>query len=398
VSPVPRIPPGYAGPALFSYGFRPFFLFGAAWAAAAVLLWILQWYGKLTLPTAFTALDWHIHAMLYGYVPAVVAGFLLTAIPNWTGRLPLAGRPLILLFSLWVAGRIAVLGSSLIGEPVAALIDIAFLLALGGAACREIVAGRNWRNLRVLIVLAMLAAGNIVFHLEVALRGVADYGVRIGIAAAIALIMLVGGRIVPSFTHNWLARRASTRLPRSFSRYDAAAITLAAAALLSWIVRPTWLVTGILLVVAGAAHIGRLARWAGERTFADRLVLVLHVGYAFVPLGFVLTGIAAVRPDWIAMSAGIHAWTAGAVGVMTLAVMTRASLGHTGSALVASRGTELVYAMVVISAVSRIAAAQGTPALLLEVAASAWIAGFAGFVVAYGPNLVRPRASRTISG
>src|SRR5262252_346568 len=157
----------YVGPALFSYGFRPFFLAGAAWAAVAVLLWILQWHGELSLRTAVPALDWHIHEMLYGYVPAVVAGFLLTAIPNWTGRLPVAGRPLVGLFAVWIAGRAAMLFSALIGSAPAAIVDFGFLLAVAGVALREVVAGRNWRNLRVLVVLAVLAVGNGVFHLEV---------------------------------------------------------------------------------------------------------------------------------------------------------------------------------------------------------------------------------------
>jgi uncharacterized protein involved in response to NO len=388
---IPRIPPGYAGPALFSYGFRPFFLAGAAWAALAVLLWMLQWYGALSLPSAMPALAWHTHEMLYGYVPAVIAGFLLTAIPNWTGRLPLAGMPLVLLFSLWIAGRLAMLAGSLIGPIPAAIIDVSFLVVVAAVAAREIAAGRNWRNLRVLGMLAILAIGNGVFHFEVASRGAADYGMRIGIAATIGLIMLIGGRIVPSFTHNWLAQRGGPRLPRSFSRYDAAAIVIAAIALAAWIVRPLSLVAGALLILAGVLHLARLARWAGDRTWADRLVLILHVGYAFVPTGFLLTGIAAIRPELISMSAGIHAWTVGAVGVMTLAVMTRASLGHTGSALAASRATELIYALVVASAVSRLAASLGDPAIFLMIAATAWIGGFAGFVHAYGPILLKPR-------
>ena len=199
----------YAGPILFSYGFRPFFLGGALWAALGILLWLPQYFGKLSLPTP---LDWHIHEMLYGYVSAIVTGFLLTAIPNWTGRLPvLAG-----LGALWLAGRVAVAGSAIWGAGLAAVIDVAFLATLAAVALREIVAGKNWRNLRVLIVLGVLIAGNIAFHLEVIGYGSADYGIRLGIAAAIGLIMLIGGRIVPSFTHNWLARNNPGRLPRQF--------------------------------------------------------------------------------------------------------------------------------------------------------------------------------------
>ena len=235
----------YAGPALFSYGFRPFFLGGAAWAALGVLLWLPQYYGELQLPTALAPLDWHIHEMLYGYLAAVIAGFLLTAIPNWTGRLPINGAGLAALASLWVAGRVAILFSANIGATTAALVDVAFLVIFAAVALREIIAGRNWRNLRVLVVLAILILGNVVFHVEAIAQGVADYGTRIGIGAAITLIMLVGGRIVPSFTHNWIARTNPGRLPRPFSRFDAASLAVAAVALSVWAVAPRHVLAGV---------------------------------------------------------------------------------------------------------------------------------------------------------
>ena len=379
----------YAGPALFSYGFRPFFLGAAAWALLGILLWVPQFSGTFTLPTHLGPLDWHIHEMLYGYVAASIAGFLLTAIPNWTGRLPISGPPLAALALLWLAGRLAMLFSEQIGGPLAAVIDTSFLIVLGGAAAREIIAGQNWRNLRVLGALGVLIAGNIVFHIEVLLYGAADYGVRIAIAAVIMLIMLVGGRIVPSFTNNWLTRNNPGRLPVSFSRFDALCIIAGAIALVAWIAAPSHPLTGVLLVVAGALHSVRLARWAGDRTLADRLVLVLHVAYAFVPLGFLLLG----ASTWfnIPASAGIHAWSAGAVGLMTLAVMTRASLGHTGQPLVATPMTQVIYALALVAAVARIAAAfDGSPALL-HIAATAWSAAFLGFLLVYGPLLIGRR-------
>ena len=197
----------YSGPALLSFGFRPFFLGAGLWSVAGMLLWLAVYAGDVTLPTAFIPRDWHVHEMLYGYVPAVVAGFLLTAIPNWTGRLPVSGLPLAALAGLWLAGRIAIAVSAAIGPILAAVIDVAFLATFAAVALREIVAGRNWRNLRVLAVLAVLIGGNVLFHLEAIRDGAADYGIRVGLAGAVGLIMLVGGRIVPSFTRNWLARR-----------------------------------------------------------------------------------------------------------------------------------------------------------------------------------------------
>ena len=377
----------YAGPALFSYGFRPFFLAAGTWAAFGILLWLPQYRGLFALPTAFGALDWHIHEMLYGYVAASVAGFLLTAIPNWTGRLPVSGWPLAALAALWLAGRIAILLSAAIGSIAAAVIDVSFLIVLAAVAAREIVAGKNWRNLRVLVVLGLLAAANIVFHAEVLLKGAADYGVRFAIAAVILLIGLIGGRIVPSFTNNWLARNNPGRLPVAFSRFDMATLALSALALIAWIAAPLHAATGALLILAGLMHVLRLARWAGDRTLADRLVLILHIAYAFVPAGFLLTG-AATLTDAVPASAGIHAWTAGAIGLMTLAVMTRATLGHTGNALHAGRLTQAIYALVFIAALLRIIAAFAGSLALIDAAGACWIAGFALFVLTYGRLLV----------
>ena len=379
----------YAGPAIFSYGFRPFFLGGAVWAALSVALWLPQYFGEMSLPTAFTPLDWHIHEMIYGYVAAAVAGFLLTATPNWTGRLPVNGYPLAALFALWVMGRLAIAGSAICGAWPAAAVDIAFLGTLATVTAGEIIAGKNWRNLRVLVVLGVLIAGNITFHVEAISHGGADYGVRIGVAALVGLIMLVGGRVVPSFTRNWLAKNNPGRLPQAFSRFDIATLMASALALAFWIALPHAVISGILLMIAGLLQAVRHLRWAGDRTFADRLVLVLHVAYAFVPVGFLLSAAAILWPAHWPVSAGLHAWTAGAVGLMTLAVMTRASLGHTGHELVASLPTQLIYLCAFVAAVARIIAAFEPSIALFHVAAIAWILAFGGFAVFFGPLLLR---------
>jgi len=393
MAPIPRLQ-AYAGPALFSYGFRPFFLCGAIYAGLAVLVWMPIFTGEFTLPTAFAPRDWHAHEMLYGYVPAVVTGFLLTAIPNWTGRLPLQGRPLIGLLLVWLAGRLAVTQSAAIGWLAAAAIDSAFLLLVAAAAAREIIAGANWRNLKVVIVVVVLAAGNIAFHLEAHFAGAADYAIRFGLAAVIMLITLIGGRIVPSFTRNWLARENPGRLPVPFGRFDMTTVVASAVALLAWAMLPSWRVAGMALIIAAALQAARLARWAGDRTARERLVLILHLGYAFVPLGFLLTGLATL--DLVPAAAGIHAFAAGAVGTMTLAVMTRASLGHTGQALTASRATQAIYAAIVTAALLRVAAAvlYGGAMPLLQTSAALWALAFLGFGLAYGPMLAGGASAR----
>ena len=378
----------YAGPALFAYGFRPFFLAAGFWGAFGILLWLPQYLGALTLPTHFGPLDWHIHEMLYGYVAAAVAGFLLTAIPNWTARLPVNGWPLAALAALWVGGRVAVLVSAAIGGLAAAAVDVSFLAVLAIVAGREIVAGKNWRNLRVLAVLGALIAGNIVFHAEVLVNGNANYGVRIAIGAVLLLISLVGGRIVPSFTGNWIKRENPGRMPVPFGRVDGITMATSALALLVWIAAPAHAITGALLLVAGALQAVRVARWAGDRTVADRLVLVLHAAYIFVPLGFLLVG-ASVFTDAVPLTTGLHAWTTGAIGLMTLAVMTRATLGHTGRPLQASAITQAIYACVFVAAVLRIIAGLTGSLILLEAGSALWVVGFAGFALSYSPLLVR---------
>jgi uncharacterized protein involved in response to NO len=375
----------YAGPALFSYGFRPFFLAAALWSAIGILLWVHFIFDAGNLPVAIGGIDWHVHEMLYGYVAAAIAGFLLTAIPNWTGRLPVCGLPLAALALLWLAGRVAMFMPA---SVLTAAIDIAFLATLAAVAVREIVAGKNWRNLRVLGVLGVLLLGNIVWHVELLRTGASDYGMRIAIAAVVMLVMLIGGRIVPSFTRNWLVRMNPGRLPQPFSRFDALALAAGAFALLCWIALPSGPVTGAALMVAGVLHAVRLARWAGDRTTADRLVLVLHLAYAFIPAGFLLLGAALLWPQIIAASAGIHAWTAGAVGLMTLAVMTRATLGHTGRPLAASPASQIIYLCALVAAVLRVAAALGGWPDLTHIAGVAWVAAFGGFVVVYGPLLI----------
>lgn len=390
MAPIPRLR-AYEGPALLSYGFRPFFLLGSLYAGLAILAWLPMFYGELALSTAFAPRDWHIHEMLYGYLSAVVTGFLLTAVPNWTGRMPLQGRPLLILVLIWAAGRGAVTTSAWIGWQAAAVVDVSFLVAVAAAIAREIVKGRNWRNLKVLTALGILTAGNIVFHLEAHFQGMADYGIRISIAATMMLVMVIGGRIVPSFTRNWLARENPGRLPAPFGTFDMVSTAAAGAALLAWIALPDWQVTGVTLVAAGLVQAVHLTRWAGDRTWRDRLVLILHVAYAFVPLGFVLTGLAALGV--IPAGAGIHAWTGGAMGGMTLAVMSRASLGHTGRALVATRTTQALYALIVVAALARILAVlmpHWTTALI-HLAGAAWAATFIGFALTYWNVLARPR-------
>ena len=383
---------GYKGPAILSYGFRPFFLSAGIWAALTVAIWLPVLAGQIALPTAFAPLEWHAHELIYGFVPAALAGFLLTAVPNWTGRLPVTGMPLLALFLIWVAGRVAIFISDWIGAPLASAIDLSFLVVLAAVVAREIIAGKNTRNLKVLIAVALLIVGNAVFHAEVIWGLWSGYGNRIGIAAAILLIMLIGGRIIPSFTRNWLVRQGPGRLPIPFSQFDAAVMVVSGLAVVSWVALPENYWTALLAVAAGVANVVRLARWAGDRTAAEPLVLVLHVAYAFIPVGFLLVAVAIWRPDVVILSGALHSWTAGAIGLMILAVMTRASLGHTGRPLTATLPITMAYAAVTVAGVARIVAAFDVAReSMLHLSATAWVLGFAGFAIIYAPILTKPR-------
>ncbi len=384
----------WKGAAVWSRGFRPLFLAAGLWAVIAMAIWAPYFSGEVSVPTAFSPIDWHIHEMIYGYGSAVVAGFLLTAIPNWTGRLPVAGRPLALLCALWALGRGAVFVSEIIGRAPAAVCDTLFLIVFAGVVGREVIAARNLRNLKVVILVVVLAAANVGFHVEAARAGTAPISARIGLAILVFLILLIGGRVVPSFTHNWLAKRAIAARPVSLGRSDGLVMALSGLALTLWVALPDLPVVGAVLIAAGAANLWRLSRWRGWATRSDRLVLILHVGFFFAALGFVIVGAATLLPDLVPVAAGLHVWAVGAVGTMTLAMMTRTTLGHTGRELRASVGTQAIYLAVVVAMGARVAMALA-PAYALSlmlVAALAWIVAFLGFVALYGPMLMRPRA------
>ncbi|MEP0321918.1 NnrS family protein [Bauldia litoralis] len=384
----------WRGPAILGFGFRPFFLLAGLWAAGAMAMWVAMLSGHDLLPTAFDPVSWHAHEFLFGYLGAVTAGFLLTAVPNWTGSLPVIGWPLAGLAGLWVLGRCAIAVSIHLPPLVTALADLALPLALGVFLAREIVAGHNWRNLPVLALLVLFLIANALFHSEAA-RGsfpAQGLGLRLGLAVAVMLISLIGGRVVPSFTRNWLAQRNATRLPTPFGRADGGVLALTALALAAFVAAPMTLLTAALAGLAGMSHLWRLARWQGRQTGGEALVWVLHAGYAFVPLGFL--AVAGAATGYLPLSAALHVWLAGAVGLMSLAVMTRASLGHAGLPLHAGPAVTAVYLALIIAVVARLVAGIW-PATegLLHLAAGAWIAAFGGFVVIYWPIVTKPRSA-----
>ena len=383
-----------SAPAFLRGGFRPFFLGGAIWAATVVVLWVGALVGAWTLPTAFDALAWHRHEMLYGYLSAVVAGFLMTAIPNWTGRLPIAGLPLAAFAGLWLTARLAVLFSQATGIWPAAAFDVGFLLVLAAVCGREVVAAGN-RNLPVVAIVLLLALASALDYAELA-GALVPYGIgtRAGFGLILVLIAVIGGRIIPSFTRNWLMKRGRTeRLPAQPGGFDKLAIAATAAAFVLWTLFPETAVAAVLLILGAVLQAARLARWSGLRTVRDPLVLILHVAYAWLPIGMALLG-ASQLTDAVSSSAALHALAAGAMASMTLAVMTRASLGHTGRPLACDAATTAIFAMVTIGAALRVVAIALPFAYmpLIAVAGTLWAGAFILFAIFYGPMLARPRA------
>ncbi|EEW26917.1 NnrS family protein [Rhodobacter ferrooxidans] len=383
----------WRGPVILSQGYRPFFLLAALWAVLVMGMWVLVISGALQWQAAFEPVTWHAHALLFGYTTAVIAGFLMTAVPNWTGRFPITGWPVAGLAALWLTGRAVVTLPLGLPALAVAVVDLAFPVVLALAIGREIVAGRNWRNLKVLGLLGLLILADGLFHWQAAHEGAAaaGFGARLGLAVLVVLIALIGGRVVPSFTRNWLAQRRVQPLPAAADRLDDACMAITVAAAASWAALPDAAAIGGLCLLAGVANLWRLARWQGHRTLAEPLVWVLHASFAFVALGFFSVGAEAL--GLMALGpASKHVWMAGAVGLMTLAVMSRASLGHGGYPLAAGKGVALLYAALICAVLARVLAGFW-PQLpwLLHIAAGGWILAFGGFALLFWPILARPK-------
>ncbi len=385
--------PLYEGPACLSYGFRPFFLGAALFAALSVLIWVALFAGKTQAVFLYSPREWHVHEMLFGYLPALIAGFLLTAMPNWTDRMPLRGAPLLTLFLLWLAGRL-LMAVPLTGASAAAVIDGAFLAILATYVWREIVAARSWDRAPIGVLVSFFAGANILFHLN-ALRGMpTDLSERLALSVMTMLLTIIGGRLAPIFTREYLAGRNVFRLPEVFSQTDGGAILLVLVSVISWIIGPESVWTGTVLFVAGVASVVRLLRWGGWRTWHEPLVLILHIGYGWVALFLLALG-ASILGVGFSPENAVHVLTTGAMGTMTLAVMTRASLGHTGRPRHADGFTVSMYVLINVGALLRIFAPNvdiptALTYTLLGLSALCWSGAYLLFACIYGPYLIRP--------
>ena len=377
---------------LFSLAFRPFFLL----AGLLALLGIASWWlllahavdGSAGLPPKLR----HGHEMLFGFAGAAIAGFLLTAVATWTQRPAVAGARLAALCGLWLLARLGAVLPGGTGYLLWALGSGLFWLWLTVLMAGEVLPARNTRNYKVPAVLAAFVAAEGVFffagpeqlaHREAALRA--------GLMLIIGLILLVGGRIIPNFTLNWLKQHrpeTAIRMP-TFDQWDFGAVIVTALFAAGFVLRPLDLFTGWLGLAAGLAQTGRLIRWQGWRTGREPLLWILHVGYGWIPVGLMLLGLAALgQPLWL--DAGLHALTVGAIGTLVLGVMARVALGHTGRPLVATSDMTLAFVLITLGAALRVFAPAGHPAMLWSM--PLWLAAYALFLFRYTPILLAPRA------
>lgn len=380
--------------ALFAYGFRPFFAAAGWFAVLGLGVWLWLYLGKGAWSGSLPVSQWHGHEMLYGFVGAAVAGFMLTAVPSWTGTRGIGGWRLVLLTGLWLAGRIAFTLAGAVPLWWVAALELLFLPALA-----LLIAPALWRtgrrNLPLLLVLFVLWSTDAAFLLGLGRGDPALAGAALGAALNLVLLLItvIGGRIVPTFTANALRRRGMDARQWRPGGLDGCVVLLMVAVLVVDLLWPRTPGAGVLAVLAGLAQLARLAGWKGHRTLSEPIVWVLHLAYAWLPLGLLLKGAFLLWGfTWAAF--WMHALGAGAAAMMILAVMARASLGHTGRPLRTSPVMSLAFLLVTMGAALRVFGPAWLPVSygnLVLMAGALWMTGFLIFALVYTPILVRPR-------
>lgn len=380
--------PPLTGWAPFALGFRPFFLSAGIYAVLMMALWLLVLRGSLDLGS-LPPLVWHGHEMLFGFAVAVIAGFLLTAAQNWTGIRTPSGPPLAALFVLWLAGRLGFLVPGLPPVWVAA-IDLAFLPVLALTLAWPIMKARQLHNYPFPVMLLALTAANALVHADALgwRAGSASLGLHLAAYVIVVMITVMGGRVIPSFTDNKLRTRAR--------RWKAIEILVPAstlAALVAALIAPVSPLTALLAALAAATHGIRLAGWYTGKVWSVPLLWILHLGYAWIALGFALLALSAAGLA-TATGSALHAFTAGSIGVLTLGMMARVSLGHSGRMLEPAPLMTWAFVAANLAALIRVAVPLLFPALYTQgmtVSGVLWMVAFGLFAAIYTPILLRPR-------
>lgn len=381
----------------FAYGFRPFFLAAGVFAVVAIAAWAWMFASGGAPLGALPGFLWHGHEMLFGFIGAAIAGFLLTAVPSWTGSRGFAGAPLVILTLLWLAGRIAFALAGALPPLAIAIAELAFLPMLAFMIGRSLLRERN-RNFPMLIIIAVLW-GIDAWFLYAATTGdhlLASRALRAGIGLVLLLVTVIGGRIVPNFTASALRRRGLAVEIRNRAVVERVTIGSMALAVLVDAVAPAHWLAPAVAGIAAMAHAVRLSGWKSLRTLSEPIVWVLHAAYAWLPVGLALKAVyLATGAPWAFQWQ--HALTIGTAATMILAVTTRAALGHTGRALEVSRGIGVAYVLLLLAAFVRVFGPTLMPAdylATIEAAALLWIAAFAIYTAIYAPILTRPRLDR----
>ncbi|MEJ8566034.1 NnrS family protein [Elongatibacter sediminis] len=379
---------------LFSYGFRPFFMLAGWFALVGIGAWLWLYTGGFAWAPGLPTSQWHAHEMLFGFVVSAIAGFMLTAVPSWTSSRGFAGWPLVVLTVLWVAGRLAMAYAGLLPFALVAVAELLFLPAVAALLAPPLLRSRN-RNTPLLFVLLALWSADIVFMLALQ-RGdaaLAGSAVRFALNLVLLLITVIGGRIVPAFTANALRARGVTLRMRSHALLERAVIALMVLVVITDLVRPGGTVAGWVAAVAGLLQLVRMSGWNGHRTLRDPIVWVLHAGYVWIPAGLLLKA-AALLGGFAWAAFWLHALGAGAAAVMILAVMSRASLGHTGRALKVGPAMAVSYLLLIFAVMVRVfgpAVSGWSYATVVQVAGGLWLAAFSIFAAIYTPMFLAPR-------
>jgi len=380
--------------ALFAYGFRPLFLLAGIAAVLLVPAWALNFVFGVSLSSDWPPTLWHAHEMLFGFIASAVVGFLLTAVPSWTGQRGFAGRPLMLLTALWVAARVMIASSAHWPHLLTAAVDLSFFPTVAVLVGRPLLRSMN-RNTPLLLVLALLWLTNLVFHMGLIERNppLALHAILIGIDLMLVLVTVIGGRIVPAFTATALRPLGLQGSVSSKPALTIAAVTAMAAVAASDVWAPDSPVTGVLAAIAAVIQGWQLTQWGALKTLRQPIVWVLHFAYLWLPLGLALKAVALL--NGAAFSAfWLHALTIGVLSMMILAVMTRATLGHTGRPLVVHSVTTASYLLLAAAVTVRVfglATLRVSYPVVIAAAALLWTAAFLLFMVVYAPILCRPR-------
>lgn len=380
---------------IFGYGFRPHFLLAGLGALVLIPAWALHLVAGLPLGSDWPPTLWHAHEVLYGFIAAAIAGFLLTAVPSWTGQKGYAGKPLALMATLWVLARVLAASSARWPPLLVAVVDLSFLLVLAALVALPLLRSRN-RNTPLLFVVLLFWLCNAGFHLAL-LRAdppAARLCLLLGIDLVLVLVTVVGGRIVPAFTSSGLRQAGLTATITSRRWLDVIAVGSMVLVAASDAFLPDGIASGVIAAVAALAQALRLAQWQGFRTWRQPLVWVLHVAYAWLPVGLALKA-ATLLGGLLVGAFWLHALTIGALATMIVAVMTRASLGHSGRPLEAHPLTTLAYLLLSAAAIVRVFGLAWMGLVYPQVivlSALLWTVTFALFLGIYAPILWGPRA------